>query len=128
MNADERRRSATTDGIRSDSGTVKVRQVSVEAFDGPGKGAKALLAVEPLVIGSSSGAGLTISDRSVSRRHASLQLIPGAVEVKDLGSRNGTHYLGAKIKEARVPIGGSIRIGRTKIRFASPSDALPMSD
>ena len=51
----------------------------------------------PLVIGRESGCEVLIPDRQVSRFHA--RLTPGAsgVVLEDLGSKNGTHYGGARI-------------------------------
>jgi len=37
--------------------------------------------------------------------------------VRDLCSTNGTFYLGARIDEAELPIGGSVRVGKTTVRF-----------
>jgi DNA-binding NtrC family response regulator len=48
----------------------------------------------------------------------------GEVVVKDLGSRNGTRYLGAKVTTARVPAGGSIRVGKTTLQLR-PLPQLP---
>src|SRR4051794_12062758 len=39
------------------------------------------------------------------------------IVVKDLGSRNGTRYLGARVTTARVPAGGSITIGKTTLQL-----------
>src|SRR5207253_442111 len=45
----------------------------------------------------------------------------------DLGSRNGTVYLGAKISQARVPVGGSVRVGRSTLRFLPLQPEAPQS-
>lgn len=70
-----------------------------------------------VTVGSGTDADLRLDDRAVSRRHALLQLLPGAVRVTDLESRNGTHYLGARITTATVPHGGSVQVGRSTLRF-----------
>jgi DNA-binding winged helix-turn-helix (wHTH) protein len=51
----------------------------------------------PLVMGREHGCEVVIPDRQVSRYHA--RLTPGAsgVVLEDLGSKNGTHYAGARI-------------------------------
>jgi two-component system, NtrC family, response regulator GlrR len=67
------------------------------------------------VVGSGEGADLLIADRTVSRRHAELTLVPEGVLVRDLGSRNGTFYLEQRIESITLGLGASIRIGRAAV-------------
>ena len=73
-------------------------------FDGP-----------RVVIGRGSSCDVRLPDASVSHRHATLQIISGAVSLADEGSRNGT-YVGARKLSVRAPYtlkpGELIRIGR----------------
>ena len=78
-------------------------------------------------VGSSAEADLKIDDSTVSRVHAELQLVSGGVRVKDGGSTNGTRYQGAKVTEAIVPIGASIRLGRVDV-YVLPLDARPLRE
>jgi two-component system response regulator GlrR len=87
------------------------------ATQGPGKGPRVELQSGSLTIGSGKDCDLVLDDATVSRRHAVVELWPGEVVVKDLGSRNGTRYLGARITSGRVPAGGSILVGKTTIVF-----------
>jgi DNA-binding NtrC family response regulator len=96
--------------------------VVVEAVEGPGKGPRATLAGGTLLVGSDPACGLPLVDPTVSRRHLMLELLPDAVQVLDLGSRNGTRYLGARIREARVPVGGSVQVGKTTLRIRLASE------
>lgn len=97
---------------------LPLEPVRLEAIDGPGRGACATLDRGTLVAGSSSRADLKLDDPSVSRQHASFELMRGAVRVRDLGSRNGLVFLGAKVDSARLPIGTSLTLGRTVVRIA----------
>jgi len=92
--------------------------VRIQAVEGPGQGASALLPSGTVVIGSAPECDVVLADPAVSRRHATVELLPGAVRVRDLGSRNGVLYLHARIQEARVPLGGSVLVGRTRVVFA----------
>ena len=79
-------------------------------------GAKASHASFPLaagscVLGSGPDADLVIADRSVSRSHVELSVVNGGISVRDLGSRNGTYYLGNKLERMTLPRGASFRIG-----------------
>ena len=118
----------STEGIPQ-SAAPALEPVLLEAIAGPGAGAKARLEQGSLFVGSEPGAsGLTLEDTTVSRQHAVIELLPGAVRVRDLGSTNGTTYLGARISEATVPLGGSITVGRTTLRFTPIAEsAQPIS-
>lgn len=105
-----------TEQLSDDDGAPE--PVWVEVSDGPSKGARCLLETGTVFVGSGAGCDLQVDDRSVSRRHLSVELLAGAVRVSDLGSRNGTLYLGAKISDARVPVGGAVKVGRCTLRFA----------
>jgi two-component system response regulator GlrR len=100
--------------------TQPLAELIVEAIDGPGKGARGMLKAGTFFVGSDPGCDLVVDDDAVSRRHCALELMAGEVVVKDLGSRNGTRYLGAKVTTARVPAGGSIRVGKTTLQLRPP--------
>ncbi|MEE4273242.1 MAG: SpoIIE family protein phosphatase [Thermoanaerobaculales bacterium] len=80
--------------------------------------------VEPesdvVIIGRSSGAGIVVSDRSMSRRHAKLVRDGDGWLIEDLGSRNGTLLDGRRINGA-TPIapGSTLKIGSTTINIGA---------
>ncbi len=108
-----------TEGIGDPNATVPTR-VTIEAVEGPGMGARYELAQSTAFVGSGDDADFRLNDPAVSRRHLSIELAPGGVKVKDQGSKNGIVYLGATIREAHVPLGGSLVVGRTRLRFTGP--------
>ena len=64
---------------------------------------------------------ICISDRSVSRHHATLSCVGGRLMVADVGSRGGTFVNGAKIMgETVVPAGGIVRIGGATLTCEGP--------
>jgi DNA-binding NtrC family response regulator len=69
------------------------------------------------VCGASPEADLVISDDSVSRRHVELTLVPEGVRVRDLGSHNGTWYVGQRIREAVLAAGSTVLLGRAELRL-----------
>jgi DNA-binding NtrC family response regulator len=99
-----------------------IKPVLIEAVDGPGVGAKAMLRAGTFVVGSATGCDLVLKDPQVSRRHLVAELLPGMVQVRDLDSRNGTIYLGARIDSAKVPTGGLLTVGKTTLRFSPVDD------
>jgi DNA-binding NtrC family response regulator len=70
---------------------------------------------ETAVVGADPSCELVLHDRSVSRKHVSIVRSRSRIEVKDLGSRNGTFFAGARIKEGEVPIGAVLTLGDTAI-------------
>ena len=69
------------------------------------------LTTRPVVVGSGSECDVVVSDRTVSRRHVELSLVPEGVLVRDLGSRNGTFYLGQRVEHIVLNIGTRLVLG-----------------
>lgn len=69
------------------------------------------------MVGSGRDADLVLADPSVSRRHLLLELAPEGLAVTDLGSSNGTFYLGQRVERATLGFGSRVRIGATELLF-----------
>lgn len=68
----------------------------------------------PRVIIGRGQVDVSIPDRKISRRHASLEVYGAAcVLLKDLGSTNGTWVNGERVHTAELQDGDEIRIGET---------------
>ena len=77
-------------------------------------------------LGSELGCDIVVSEPTVSRAHAELRLTPDGIAVRDLGSRNGTFYLGQRVENATIAVGASITLGRVTIVLdgeAAPTQA-----
>jgi pSer/pThr/pTyr-binding forkhead associated (FHA) protein len=81
-----------------------------------GNGARAVRLPIPAIIGRAADATLVIADAQVSRRHARIDMVDGALFLHDLGSRNGT-LLNARPIDAPVAIraGDEINVGDARI-------------
>jgi two-component system, NtrC family, response regulator GlrR len=77
-------------------------------------------------IGSAAAAGIVVEDPAVSRIHAELELTQEGLWVRDLGSRNGTFIEGIQVGLARVPDGGSVRVGSTLLTARRSKEAHPV--
>jgi DNA-binding NtrC family response regulator len=104
---------------RSSPLTVNLRKVRVEVVRGRDRGAWAEVGEGPLLIGRAPQCGLILQDASVSWMHAELALVPGGVQVRNLGSRNGVQVGPALVEEARVEPGACVLVGRTVLSLTA---------
>jgi adenylate cyclase len=71
-----------------------------------------------ITIGRSRGCTIELSDRGVSREHASIHLGPdGKAALEDMGSKNGTFLNGNRIEKAILKEGDEIKIGQTLLIY-----------
>ena len=64
-----------------------------------------------LLVGKHPSNDVVIESQGVSRYHLELRAEPGCVLVRDVGSKNGTFYDGARVTEVRLGPGASFRVG-----------------
>jgi predicted component of type VI protein secretion system len=73
--------------------------------------------VERSVTVGREGCDIVVHSELVSRRHAEIRVTPSAVEIEDLGSRNGTFVNGDRIAGARpLRPGDTVEIGDVRLR------------
>jgi DNA-binding NtrC family response regulator len=91
----------------------------VTVIEGPDAGASLVLrSSEPrALLGQSPVCALRLSDREVSRRHASLEVTGDALRLTDLGSTNGTFVDRLAIDGARLRGGELVRVGASVLRI-----------
>lgn len=79
-------------------------------------------------VGAGQGVDMLIDDKTVSRVHAELELVPEGIAVRDLGSRNGTFLYGQRIERAILSLGSRVRFGRVEVDIVPDlsSDELPV--
>jgi pSer/pThr/pTyr-binding forkhead associated (FHA) protein len=71
-----------------------------------------------LRIGRHPSNEVSLSDSSVSRRHAKIETAGDGFTIRDLGSANGTFVNGAAVKDKRrIRNGDTIRVGNTDLSF-----------
>ena len=89
--------------------------VRLVVLAGPDAGLQLEVRDGTILVGTHADCALKLTDPGVSRRHLSLQLTTTRVKVSDLGSKNGTRYLGAKFKSLEIPLGASLDLGATTL-------------
>ncbi|MEP7223349.1 MAG: FHA domain-containing protein [Actinomycetota bacterium] len=72
----------------------------------------------PAVVGRDAGSGIRLArDEFVSARHARIEPRPDGIWIEDLGSTNGTHINGARLRGVRaLRPGDVVRIGETELQ------------
>lgn len=80
---------------------------------------------EPVVVGRTDEADVTIDDHSLSRRHARFTALRGHYYVSDLDSTNGTFVNGERVQRAvELSDGVRVQLGEaTLLRFSLQDDA-----
>lgn len=119
--------SRMADGVRRENETVGLSLsekrdplavlVRICPKDGPVR--KERLSSGETVIGAGSESDLILTDGAVSRRHLSVRAVAEGVQVKDLGSRNGSYYLGQKFSEMTLALGCRVQVGETELEFVA---------
>jgi pSer/pThr/pTyr-binding forkhead associated (FHA) protein len=75
-----------------------------------------MLPGSPRTVGRATGADFIVDTALVSRVHCRLTLLPdGTLEVRDLGSTNGTFVNGKRVKTATLSPGDRIGVGRVEL-------------
>lgn len=69
-----------------------------------------------LIVGRAATSDVPIYDPTISRQHAEVALTNGGVQVKDLGSSNGTFVNGARVTETVAAVGDVVTFGKVAFR------------
>src|SRR5580658_4561442 len=110
---------------RRQGGTVPLAPTSFEIVvtEGADAGKSATLdgASGKLLVGTGPVCELRLTDPTVSRRHASIELTELGLLVSDLGSTNGSFVGDARIVTAYLPPGMRLKIGSTSVEARAAS-------
>jgi pSer/pThr/pTyr-binding forkhead associated (FHA) protein len=86
----------------------------VLVVEGTNAGARADLALAPVLIGRGTDAAIRLDDDYVSTRHARIAAAEDQWFVEDLGSTNGTYIGNVRITQpTTLTLGTQVRIGKT---------------
>jgi DNA-binding CsgD family transcriptional regulator len=77
------------------------------------------------VLGRSTECDLPLMDPTISRQHARLVVTDSAIQVTDLGSRNGTFVRGTQVETGVVHRGDELRFGRVSFHVDRLSGLKP---
>ncbi|MEO7360719.1 MAG: adenylate/guanylate cyclase domain-containing protein, partial [Gemmatimonadaceae bacterium] len=77
-----------------------------------------------LVLGRETTSDLPILDVGVSRRHAEVCATAKGLEIRDLGSRNGTYLNAKRVSDALASVGDRVTFGGVEFTFAKIEENL----
>ena len=97
---------------------IYIRQFDAAVVDGPDRGKRAVSQGVELSIGTGTGNDLQLTDGSVSRHHCVLHATDHGLELRDLGSTNGTFVGDLEIRHGIVTAGTRLRLGTSVIAIA----------
>jgi transcriptional regulator with GAF, ATPase, and Fis domain len=103
--------------------------IVVSVLSGHAKGEAKLLG-DRMTIGKAHDNDLVLPDDTVSRHHCELVRTSQGIQVRDLGSTNGTKLAGARVEAAVVPPGAILKVGEVEIaiRPVAQKVEVPPSD
>jgi two-component system, NtrC family, nitrogen regulation response regulator GlnG len=87
-------------------------------LSGPDAGKAILLDLGTYLVGKSPSSQLQLSDSAVSWEHLEIRVQPAGIEVRDLGSTNGSFFGGARFDTITVGAGAIFGIGQTELKVA----------
>src|ERR1041384_8075859 len=90
-----------------------IRKFQLEVVEGPERGTRVDSLTDEVTIGASSGNDLVLSDESVSRHHCSLRASDRGLELRDLGSKNGTFVGSREVVRGLIRSEARLQLGKT---------------
>jgi S-DNA-T family DNA segregation ATPase FtsK/SpoIIIE len=94
-------------------------EVVLRVIDGPDRGARFILESETVWIGRQAGVDIVLSDSSVSKRHARIELEAEGITVIDNNSANGIEVDGGRVSRVFLLEGARFAIGATLLEVES---------
>ena len=100
------------------------RDFRIRIVEGP-EAPRTILVRDTLSIGTSDRCDLQLTDRAVSRRHCVLEARTSCVHLRDADSRNGCFVGNVRVRDAELPAGAQVTLGRT-VLVIEQDEARPM--
>ena len=113
---------AATEAVRGSA--IFIRRFEVAVVDGVDRGAKAISSEEELTIGTAVGCQLQLTDAAVSRHHCAIRVTARGLELRDLGSTNGTFVGEIEVVRSYIPSGVRVRVGKTTVTVTVLADEI----
>jgi signal transduction histidine kinase len=76
------------------------------------------ISASPVVIGRAPGCKVRVVHKSLSRRHAQIEIAGGRITISDLQSKNGTFVNGVRVERREIHPGDTVRVGDVALVFS----------
>ena len=96
---------------------IEFPKCALTVKSGPDAGKEARVETARILIGSSPACQLALTDTTVSREHCEIRLDEDGYLLRDLGSTNGTHLAGSRVREVWLAPGSLFSVGSTVLEF-----------
>ncbi len=100
---------------------LHLRRIRLRVVDGPDAGKQMEYETDVVHIGKAEAADLTLTDDTVSRKHAEIVRDRHGYLLRDLGSTNGSFVGSVRVREVYLGEARNFRVGKTEIQF-TPAD------
>jgi transcriptional regulator with GAF, ATPase, and Fis domain len=105
-----------TTRVEANRRALRVPAIDLVVVEGPDRGARVTVRGGAARIGSAAGNELRLADPTVSRLHCELRVRGDVVTLRDHGSTNGTLVAGLRVRDADLPAGALVRVGKSVVR------------
>ena len=89
----------------------------LEILEGPDAGQKYQVDTGRLIIGRGADCDIRLTENSISRHHAAVELLDGAWRLEDLGSQNGTFIDGNRVQRVNLSHQTVLQLGSVRLSF-----------
>jgi two-component system, NtrC family, response regulator GlrR len=101
--------------VRRPSTVARYTKLRVTVTRGKDAGSWVEVAGSPVRVGTASSNDLALSDDTVSRHHCEIELLSGALRVRDMGSTNGVAVGGVRLFDGVVAENARLMLGDTEL-------------
>ena len=106
-----------TEELSFAQGDISTRPLRITVVAGPDRGKHLDLRPGSYRVGKDPTNALVLTDSAVSRAHLEIAVSADGVEVRDLGSKNGSFFRGARFDKINMPAGAAVTIGKSELQL-----------
>ena len=99
--------------------TPRPQRMRLQVTAGPDLGRSIVLQTGTYFVGKGHTCDLVLSDHSVSRRHLELSVLADGIQLRDLGSTNGSYIAGARFDTVTAHPGTTLCIGHSELTLSA---------
>ncbi len=106
----------------------KLGECELVVVQGPDEGKRISIGKGIIRVGRSVRGHFPLSDKTISNVHLEIESTAAGIQVRDMGSTNGTRVDGRTIQGQTIEIDSEIQVGKTTLKIFLEEESLPFSD